>query len=76
MSLMVLGECVVSPVPSCCSKKFQVMDGLMLQFSFIWQAKENTSLRHEGRPTQKMRREEKPPAQFCLLFLYVFFPSP
>ena len=31
----------------------------MLQHSFIWQAKENTSERHEGRLIQKTLREEK-----------------
>ena len=44
----------------------------MLQLSFIWQAKENTSSRREDWPTQKMQREERTPAQFWLLFLYVF----
>ena len=34
-------------------QKFEVTDGPVLQLSFIWQAKENTSLRHEGGPTQK-----------------------
>ena len=47
-------------------------DGPVLQLSFIWQAKENPTPRREGRPTQKMRREERPEAQFWLLFLYVF----
>ena len=56
-------------------QKFEVMDLSVLQLSFFWQAKENTSLRHEGRPTQKTQREEKP-AQFWLLFLYVFSPPP
>ena len=31
----------------------------MLQFSFIWQAKENTSLKCEGRLTQKTQKKEK-----------------
>ena len=35
-------------------QKFEATDGPVLQLSFIWQAKENTSLRCEGRPTQKM----------------------
>ena len=47
------------------------MDVPMLQLSFIWEAKEHTSSRHEGRPTQKS--EEKPLAQFWLLFLCFFF---
>ena len=48
-------------------------DRPVLQLGFIWQAKENTSSRHEGWPTQKKRREENPVAQFCLLFLSGFF---
>ena len=47
-----------------------------LQLSFIWQGKENTPSRHEGGPTQKTQREEKPEAQFWLLSLYVFSPPP
>ena len=39
-------------------QKFGVMDGPVLQLSFIWQAKENTSSRREGGPTQKTQREE------------------
>ena len=42
---------------------------------FIWQAKENTSSRHECGLTQEMQREEKLPAQFWLLF-YMFFLLP
>jgi len=38
-------------------QKFEVMDGSVLQLSFIWQAKENMSLRCEGRQTQ--RREAR-----------------
>ena len=45
----------------------------MLQLNFIQKVKENTSLRHEGMPTQKMQREERPLAQFWFFFLYVFF---
>ena len=56
-------------------QKFEVTDRSVLQLSFIWQVNENTSLRHEGEPTQKTQREEKP-AQFWLLFLYVFSPPP
>ena len=56
-------------------QKFEVMDGSVLHLSFIWKAKENTSSRSEGRLTQKTQREEKP-AQFWLLFLYVFSPPP
>ena len=53
-------------------QKFEATNGPVLQLNFIWQAKENTSSRCEGRPTQKMQREERPEAQFWLLFLYVF----
>ena len=53
-------------------QKFEVMDGPVLQLSFIWQAKENASWRHEGWLTQKFQREERPEAQFWLLFLWVF----
>ena len=38
-------------------QKFEAMDGLVLQLSFIWQAKENTSSKHEA--GQPKRREEK-----------------
>ena len=57
-------------------QKIEAKDKSVLQLSFIWQAKENTSLRHEGGLTQKTRREERPPGQFWLLFLYVFFSFP
>ena len=43
----------------------------LLQLSFIGEAKEHTSSRREGRLTQKS--EEKPLAQFWLLFLRFFF---
>ena len=48
----------------------------MLQLHFIWKVKEITSSWCEGMPTQKTQREERPPTQFCLLFLYVFSPPP
>ena len=60
-------------------QKIEVIDGPVLQLSFIWQAKENTSWRLEGGPTQKTQREERSEAQFWLLFLcvcVVFFFSP
>ena len=41
-------------------QKFEAMDGLVIQLRFIWQTKGNTPSRHEGGPTQKMCREEKP----------------
>ena len=46
----------------------------VLQLSFIQKVKENTSSRHKGMPTQKTRREERPPVQLWLLFFYVFPP--
>ena len=57
-------------------QKFEVTDRLVLQLSFVWQAKGNTSSRCKGSQTQKKRREEKPEAQFWLLFLYIFSPPP
>ena len=39
--------------------KFEVTGGPMLQLSFTWQARENTSSRRESRQTQKTRREER-----------------
>ena len=68
-----LRECVISLVLSHRSKnlKQQTSVAAWLQLSFIWQAKENTCSRCEGRPTQK-----KSGARFWLLFLYAFFSSP
>ena len=66
------GDCVISSVLSCYSKNLKRWTSVTAQFqlSFIWQAKENTSLRCDGRLTQKKRV-----AQFWLLFLKVFFLS-
>ena len=69
-----LRECVISLVLSHHSKKIEGMDqcySYMLQLSFIWQAKENTSTSHEG--DWPKRWEEKHPAQFWPLFLCFFF---
>ena len=64
-------------------QKFEATDGLVLQLgitlTFICQAKENTSSRHEGGLTQ--RSEEKRSggvwgAQFLALLFYVFSSSP
>ena len=51
------GECVISLVLSRCSKDLKQWTSVtaLLQFSFIWQVKDSTSLRHEGGPTQKGR---------------------
>ena len=49
-------------------QKFELMDGPVLQLSFIWQAKENTSLRPEGGPTQR----EAPGSILAPLFICFF----
>ena len=69
-NLVLLGECVISSVLSHHSKNLRQWTSVTawLQFSFIWQAKENTSSKCEGRPTQKNIE-----AQSWLLFLYVVF---
>ena len=66
-------ECVISSVPSPRGKnvKWWTSVAARLQLSFIWQAKENISSRHEGR---FIKRERGP--QFWLLFSYVVFSSP
>ena len=69
--------CVLALVGAVCNflgsvspqQKFEATEGPVLQLSFIWQA--NTSSRHEGLPTRKMQ-EERPEAQFWLLFFCVF----
>ena len=59
------GEYVISLALSCHSKDLKQRTdqhySSVLQLSFIWQAKENTSSRHEGGLTQKTLREEKHP---------------
>ena len=61
-------------------QNFEVTNRPVLQLhvtaQLYLQTKENVSLRCEGGPTQKTQREEKPKAQFWLLFLYVFFSTP
>ena len=56
-------------------QKFEAMDGPALQHSFICQAKENTSLGMKAGRPKRIWREERPEAQFWLLFLYVFLLS-
>ena len=73
--LLLSGECVISSVLSCCSKNLKRGQTSVIA-QFYWQEKENTSSRREGRPTQKTQREEKPPAQFWLLFFVCFFLLP
>ena len=49
------------------------MDGSVLQLSFIWQAKESTFLRCEGRQTRKEKRSQRLNfgSSFYMFFLYV-----
>ena len=70
------GECVISLVLSHHSKRWKRQTSVTarLQLSFIWQAKENTSSRREGGPTQKKRREV-PLLNFGSSF-YMFFLLP
>ena len=56
-------------------QKFEAMDGPVLQLSFIWQAKENTSLRCEGRLTQRLEKKRDQRPNFGSSY-YVFPPSP
>ena len=52
---------------------FDAMDGPVLQLTFVWQAKENTSSRREGGPTQKTLREGRPWLNLTPLFICFFF---
>ena len=70
-------------------QEFEAMERPVLQLSFIWQAKENASLRCEqDRPIQKTRREDRGPdpkqgkergpqlnfgSSFYMLFCFCFF---
>ena len=58
-------------------QKFEVMDrpcySSVSQFSFIWQAKENTPSRCEGGLTQKTQREA-PGSILAPLFICFFYP--
>ena len=64
------GECVISSVLSHHSKNLKQGTSVTarLQLSFIWQAKENTSLRWEDGPTQKKRVSIFAP--FLIFFLF------
>ena len=62
-------------------QKFEVTYGLVLQFSFIWQAKENPTLRHDGWPPK--RQEEKRIQRlnfgssfYIYIYIFFFFSSP
>ena len=64
------GECAISMVLSFRSKDLKQWTNVtaLLQFSFIWQVKDSTSLRHEGRWTQKGRLNSGSSFyMFCLL---------
>ena len=80
--VILLGECVVSSVLSHCNKNLKwwasvtALRWTSVKAQFYLENKQNTSSRHEGMPTQKMQREERPLAQFWLLFLHAFFSSP
>ena len=67
-----VGESVISSILSHYSKKLQQRASITarLQLNFIWHAKDNTSSRREGRPTQNRHA-----AEFWLFFLYVYFSS-
>ena len=73
------GECVISSVLSSHSKNLKRQNdqcySSMLQLSFIWQAKENTSSRQQSKPIQKMWREERrsPQLNFGSSFYMFFF---
>ena len=73
------GQCVISSILSRHSKNLKRQTeqccSSVLQLSFIWQAKENTSLRHVGGLTQQMQREEKPRLNIGSSF-YVFLLPP
>ena len=56
-------------------QKFEKTDGSVLQLSFIWQAKENTFSRNEGRPT-KGRKEKRNQRLNSGSSFYTFFLLP
>ena len=61
-------------------QKFEAMDGPVLQLrvtaQFYLTSKGSYILEVRGLATKKTQREEKPPAQFWLLFLYASSPPP
>ena len=57
-------------------QKFEVMDRPSVTAQFYWQAKENTSLRHESMPKQKTQREKKPPGPILAPLFICFFLLP
>ena len=63
IQIVLLEECVISSVLSRYGKILKQWKdrcySSMLQLSFIWQAKENTSSRCEGGPTQKIRSKAR-----------------
>ena len=83
--MLLLGEFVITSVLSHHNKNLKQWMGQRyspqtdqcyssgVQLSFISKVKENTSSRHEGMPTQKTQREERPQPNFGPSF-YVFSP--
>ena len=61
-------------------QKFETTDEPVLQLSFIWQAKKNTSSRHEGGRTEIRKMKRSSSSIFAPLFIYIyiyfFFPPP
>ena len=74
--ILLLGEWVILSVLSCHSENLKQQTSITarLQLSFIWQAKENTSLKCEGSPAQKTQREEG--GSVLAPFSVCFFSSP
>ena len=73
------GERVISSVLSHCSKNLKQQTNQcyssVLQLSFIWQAKKNTSSRHEGGQTEISKMKRSPSSIFAPLFICFFVPS-
>ena len=59
-------------------QKFEATDGAVLQLSFIWQAKENASLGHEGgqpnRHREESREEKKRVSMLAPLYMIFLLP--
>ena len=73
------GQCVISLVLSCRSKNLKQWTSVTtrLQLTFIWQAKENTTSRRVGRPTQSGREERSSilaPLFICFFLLPLSLP--
>ena len=68
-----MNQCYSSQTEQCYSSWMDQCYSSMLQLSFIYKIKENTSSRCEGLLTQKMHREERESPALWLLFVYAFF---